>query len=127
MASRLQVAGHVADHLASGRQGAVQAAAAWLVSTGRTRQAQYLASDVATILASRGHVLVTVTTARPLGAEARTGIEAYVKRLTGATELEVVTQVDPSLVGGAVIETPNAILDASVRTKLTRYVEGVTQ
>lgn len=125
MASRLQVAQHLSDHLGSGRRDAVRSAAAWLVSTGRQRQAEYLAKDVAALLAARGHVLVNVTTARPVSRDARQSIDAYVRQATGAQELELNLIVDPALIGGVVIETPQAVLDASVRTKLARYVEGV--
>lgn len=125
MASRLQVAQHLADHLAEGRAKAVQSAAAWLVSTGRARQAGYLANDVATLVAAQGHVLVNVTTARKLSHSAQAKIEAYVRELTKAGQLELNLTVDPALIGGTVIETPNAILDASVRTKLAKFVEGV--
>lgn len=125
MASRAQVAGHLAQHLAAGRSEAIRSAAAWLVNTGRTRQAGYLARDVAAILATRGHVLIQVTTARPLTDDARQKIQQFCKHLTGASELELEQKLDPTIIGGAIIETPGAILDASVRTKLARYVEGV--
>lgn len=125
MASRLQVAQHLANHLNTGRSEAVRSAAAWLVSSGKGRQADYLAQDVAAILAGRGHVLVNVTTARPLSAAARNNIETYVRELTKAQELEVNLEVNPDLIGGVLIETPNAVLDATVRTKLAKYVEGV--
>lgn len=127
MASRQQVADYLSGNLIDPRQRkmAMQAAAAWLMSTGRSRQAKYLAKDVAAVLASKGHVLVEVTTARPLAAAAREQIEAYVKRATGARHLELDAQVDASLIGGAIIETPDAVLDASLKTKLATYVEGV--
>jgi|GEM_PF-396192 F0F1-type ATP synthase delta subunit len=136
MASRAQVAEVLAATLADGgshesraaavkRAAAVRQAAAWLVSTGRGRQADYLARDVAAVLERRGYALVRVVTARELEAGSRHKIEAYVKELTGVEKLELVTAVDPSLVGGVVIETPSARLDASVKQKLQKFVEGV--
>lgn len=125
MVSRTQVATHVAGRLAKDRTGALQAAAAWLVERGRTRDAGYLARDVAVVLASRGHVLARVTTARPIGAAALSAVEAFITRTTGATEVELVTSLDPALVGGLTIELPEATLDASVRAKLDKFVEGV--
>jgi F0F1-type ATP synthase delta subunit len=52
-------------------------------------------------------------------------IEEFVTELTGAKHLELELKVDPSLIGGAIIETPDASMDLSVKTKLARYVEGV--
>lgn len=126
MASRMQVATYVADHLEEGRTSAVRSAAAWLSARGQARQARYLARDVAAVMAGRGYVLVRVTTARPLSAEARTQVERFIKEVTGATKLELETAVDASMIGGVNIETPGQALDASVRTKLAQYVEGAT-
>lgn len=124
MASRMQVATYVADHLGSDRAGALRSAAAWLAERGEARQARYLARDIAQVLATRGYVLVNITTARPLSADARAQVERFIKAATGARELELEVAVDPSLIGGINIETPGQALDASVRTKLARYVEG---
>ena len=125
MISRLQVATNVADRLAGDRAGAVRQAAAWLLDTGRTAQAKYLAGDVASILAQRGYVSVTVTTARPLSGAALEQIKAYIRAQTGGRELELSTAVDPALIGGIRLETPDAALDATVKTKLAKFVEGV--
>lgn len=122
MASRMQVAAYVADHLTDDRPGAVRSVAAWLLAKGQSRQARYLARDVAQVLTTRGYVLAQITTARPLGSEARAKIEQFIKEVTGARELELEAAVDPGLIGGITIETPGQALDASVRTKLARYV-----
>jgi F0F1-type ATP synthase delta subunit len=128
MASRTQVAAVLADQMGGkGRAGAVLAAAAWLVDTGRDDQADYLARDVAANLAASGYVLVHVITARPLTAGARAKVEAYVKELTGAHELELETSVDIALIGGVRIETPSAQLDGTIRAKLASFVEGVSR
>jgi len=127
MASRVQVATHVADALSTDRAGALKSAAAWLVSTGRERQAGYLARDVAKVLAGRGYVSAQVTTARRMPAETQGQIEKFIKGATGAKELELTTQVDPTIIGGAHIETPDGFLDATVRTKLAKFVQGVSR
>jgi F-type H+-transporting ATPase subunit delta len=123
----MQVAGFVAEKLVKHRKSVVQSAAAWLVATGRTRQADYLARDVAAAFAGDGYVLAQVTTARPLSAEAQQDIEKFIKNGTGATSLELVTVVEPELVGGVRIETPGMQLDATVRRKLAKFAEGITQ
>lgn len=126
MASRMQVAQHLADTLEQSRPAAVQQAAAWLANAGRSRQARYLARDVASILARRGYVLVRITTARPLSGDARSKLELMVRELTKAKQLELDFRVEPTLVGGAIIATPDAEMDLSVRTKLARYVDNAT-
>jgi F0F1-type ATP synthase delta subunit len=125
MVSRFQVAKAVAGRIRSDRTDAVQAAAAWLVETGRKRDAGYLAQDVARILAQSGYVFVRVTTARPLNDESRLMVERFVKEQTGALQVEIDAAVNKALIGGVQIETPLASIDASVHTKLVRYVEGV--
>ena len=124
MASRMQVATYVADHLANDRTGALRSAAAWLADKGEAREARYLARDIAQVLATRGYVSTQITTAKPLTNEARHSIESYIKAATGAAQVELEATVDPSLIGGIKIETPGRALDASVRTKLARYVQA---
>ena len=125
MVSRVQVAHELAQRLTHERSKVVREAAAWLVTTGRVRQARYLARDVAGILADKGYVLVRVTSARPLDDAARGSLETYIREQTGARELELETTVDAAVIGGVQIETPLAGLDATVHTKLVRYAEGV--
>ena len=126
MASRMQVATYLADHLESGRADAMRSAAAWLTTEGKGRQARYLARDVAQVLTARGYVLVRITTARPLSSDARAKVEGFIKEATGARTVELEANVDADLIGGITIETPGQALDASVRTKLARYVEGAS-
>lgn len=126
MASRTRVAHYLASRLADSgdRAKAVQAAAAWLVTTGRSRQDRYLARDVAQALSERGYVLVRIATARPLDADARAAIESFLRRETGAQTLELEEIIDPALIGGVRLELPGAELDATVRRRLTALVEG---
>ena len=127
MISRRQVAQYVVDHLKDSRQDAVADAATWLVARGRKRQVRYLVRDVAEILATGGYIAANVVTARPLTAGARREIEEYVREHTRATDVEMTTAVDGSLIGGALIELPGADLDATIKTKLSKFVEGVSR
>lgn len=127
MASRAQVASWLADKLPDERAAAVETAASWLVASRRVGQANYLARDVARELAFRGYVYARVTSARPLGHEAQSRIREFITEATQARQLELDIEVDPRLVGGVRIETPDAELDASVRTKLEQFVEGVNR
>ncbi len=126
MTTRTQVAAYVTDALERGDKSVLQTAAAWLVDTGRGRQAEYLARDVARELAGRGYLWVKVTTARELDANGHRRIEEFLRELTGAKQLEITTEVDPGIIGGVRVETPDAQLDATVRTKLAKFVQGVT-
>lgn len=125
--TRAQVARYMAAQLPEHREEAVGLAAKWLVASGRQRQAQYLADDVAELMARSGYVLARLTVARPLSAAARTAVEGFLRAQTGATELELVVTIDPSILGGIRLETPTAQLDATVRSKLARLVEGASR
>jgi len=65
-----------------------------------------------------GHLFVDVTSARKLTDTVRTELTRTLKSATGAQHIEFAEHVDPSLLGGLVARTPDAQLDASVRTKL---------
>ena len=127
MASRAQVAAYVADKLTTDRREALREAASWLVAHGKTRQARYLVRDVAQVLADRGYVFARITTARPMSAHAKQEVEKFIRSQTGAKSIELVDAVDPGVIGGARIEIPGAELDSTVRTKLARFVEGVSR
>jgi F0F1-type ATP synthase delta subunit len=116
---RMQVARYVASQLPQQRQRSLQEAAAWLIATNRTRQAHYLAQDVAMILARDGYLAAQVTSARPLEPKVKTEIEAFLSKLTAVQHIELTAAVDSSLLGGLRVTTPGAELDATVRTKLT--------
>ncbi len=125
MTTRTRVAAQIARQLETDRETAVQQAAAWLVATGRSRQAKYLVQDVAAALATQGHLSARVTVARPLGPSGEAVIETFLREHTGAAEIELEVIVDPAIIGGVRIETPTAELDATVRRQLTMLVEGV--
>ena len=127
MVSRFQVATYVADHLERDRKKTLREASAWLAARGKARQAQYLARDVAQILGQRGYIYAEVTTARSLSDSAKHKIKEFIRANTQAREIELVTKVDKSLIGGALIELPEAELDGTVKTKLAKFVEGVSQ
>lgn len=127
MISRFQVATYVADHLKDDRNKTLKSASAWLSAHGRDRQAGYLARDVAQILGARGYVYAQVTTARELSDSAKHQIKEFIRDHTKAQELEMVTKIDKGLIGGALVELPDSELDGSVKTKLAKFVEGVSQ
>ena len=119
MITRMQVAYYVAAQLPQKRRQALREAAAWLIATDRTRQAQYLIQDVAMILARNGYLAARVTTARPLEPKVQAEIEQFLTKLAQAKRIELTTAVDTTILGGMLLTTPNAELDTSLRTKLT--------
>lgn len=129
MSSRVQIAQYLADTLISGgdRQRATREAAAWLKVHGRSRQAGYLARDVAEALNSSGYLYAVITTAKPATAAIKNHIESYLKEYSGAKSIECDYLVDPKLIGGVLLETPLGTLDASVRAELAKIVEGVSR
>ncbi|PRH81704.1 F0F1 ATP synthase subunit delta [Arenimonas caeni] len=64
-------------------------------------------------------VKAKVTSAVPMEADAVERIKASLKRRFGR-EVELATEVDPALIGGAVIDAGDLVIDGSLRTKLAR-------
>lgn len=65
---------------------------------------------------------VQVTTARPLEADERQGIEQKVAALTG-TQIQATYHEDKSLLGGVVVRVGSTVYDGSVRGRLDRLKE----
>jgi len=129
MASRSTVARYIADTLSSNdsakRQKAITEAAAWLKTSGKSRQASYLAKDIEAALADNGYLFVTFTTARPVNDATRKLLKDYIVERTQAKTVECEFKVDAKLIGGVLITTPYGSLDASVQARLIKIVEGV--
>lgn len=64
-------------------------------------------------------VKATVTSAVPLDADAVASITASLRKRFGR-EVALETAVDPSLIGGAVVDAGDVVIDGSIRTKLAR-------
>lgn len=64
-------------------------------------------------------VKAKVTSAVPLEGDALEHIKASLKRRFGR-EVELATEVDPALIGGAVVDAGDLVIDGSIRTKLAR-------
>jgi len=62
--------------------------------------------------------VVEVTTAFALDASAQAEIRQYVTQKLQATNLEMNTQVDPSILGGVLIRQADKVYDGSLRTRL---------
>lgn len=127
MATRTQIARNLALGLSTDRTAAITSAAAWLSAKGKTRQASYLARDVAWILEQQGYVFARVTVAKPLTSVTEKAVVDYIKSASDATEVELEVIVDPSVIGGVRIETPSSTLDETVINRLQALVREVEQ
>lgn len=116
--SRRALASYVAEsYRKNGSFGkALDEVAAYLIESRRTREAPLIVRDVETILAEHGTTIATVVSARGLDDQVRSAVT----ELIGNGDVVLRETVDESLIGGVVIETPTAKLDASIRHKLAQ-------
>lgn len=101
---------------------------AYLIDHKQTQRLELLIRDIEQALARNyGVVPVRVTSARPLDAQTRQQLAAFVREAEQARDV-VVTQetVDESLIGGVIVETPTSILDSSVKSSL-RQLRATTK
>ncbi len=117
--SQRRLAAYVAGQLlASGdKKRLIKELAAYLIETGRVRDLNQVVAAIEEALASRGAVVATVTTARPLSPENK---QAIVKQFTpSGAKLYIREQIDSSVIGGFKIELPGSQFDDTVIHKLT--------
>lgn len=124
MITRTQVADHLATELGNNRAQAIKEAAAWLIANKKTRQSQYLVNDIARALHRKGYLYARVSSAHELDASTRAEVDDYLRDL-GREYVETEYLIDKSLIAGIKIETPTEELDATMRMKLDRLVEGL--
>lgn len=67
----------------------------------------------------RGEVTAKVSVARPLDAAQTQLLEETLRRAIGS-KVKIETRIDPSLIGGLVVQVGSRMVDASLRTKLNR-------
>jgi F0F1-type ATP synthase delta subunit len=123
--SRRKLAAQAARRIATGEiKGTVlKELAAYLIDSGRQREADLLVRDVETALLGHGIAVGTVVSARKLSNEARTTIEAFVKHHYKNIEKVVLRErLDSSVIGGIRLELPDKQLDATVQTRLDKMM-----
>lgn len=115
--SRRKIAEYVADQYLDGAslQSLIDQVAAYLSESGRLREADLVVRAIEDVLAERGIVVATVTSAHALTDQERNHVSA----LIGADRIELREIVDPTLLGGIRVETPGAKLDATLHHNLT--------
>ncbi len=70
-----------------------------------------------------GRARVTIRSAGPLASDQLAEIEQLARRLTGAAQVVVSSQVDPELIGGVVLDAAGTVYDGSVMTQLARLAD----
>lgn len=122
MVSRRQIARSVAARLMAGEESAtvLRQLAAYVVQYRLQNQLAQLVADIEYELARAGTVVAGVTTAYELTPELTQQLTEYVRQHTSARRVVLEERIDPSIIGGVIIETPTLTLDASVATKLKR-------
>lgn len=72
-------------------------------------------------------VLAEVTSATELNEEQRNGIVEKVKGISNASDVELRSTIDPSLIGGVIIKVGSKVIDASLRGQLRRISISLNQ
>jgi F0F1-type ATP synthase delta subunit len=99
----------------------LQRLAAFMVVHNMVDDLDLIVNDIAHELYEQtGLLTVEVTSARQLGDEVRRSIKDMLQRQTGADRVVLHETTDQALLGGFVARTPDAEIDASVRSKLNK-------
>lgn len=99
----------------------MQVLAAYLIEQKRTGEADLLVTDIERELHVQAGILsAKVTSARPLSDALRSTLTKMLTVQTQAKRVVLAEEINPGLIGGLVARTPDAELDASVRTTLQR-------
>lgn len=129
MISRTVLAEATAKALKSdGTSKTAKSMAAYLMEEGRTGELQSLMRDMRQYRADHdGIVEVNAVSAHPIGESVKADIEAEIRRLyPGLKSVIINSVIDESAVGGIRLELANAQLDLTVRAKLNKLKQAVT-
>ncbi len=120
--SRRSIAAEIAAQILANRSEApaiMKSLAAYLLENHMLHEADAIMNDIADELMKQAGLLsVEVTSARPLDDTVRGNLIAYLKKTTGAKEVDLREAVDEQLIGGVIVRTPSGEIDVSIRTKL---------
>ncbi len=99
----------------------IQALAAYLVENKREHEANLIVTDIERELFEQdSQLVVSVTSARPLTGGIRASLTKLLTDQLHAKKVFLTESTDAALIGGLIARTPDAELDASIRTKLNR-------
>lgn len=116
--SRSQLAEYLIE---SNDKNAIQMVAAYLVENGRSKEVGLVIREVESKLSKTGRVVARVESARKLEADLQRQVIALIKNQSSDVQsVEIINEIDPSLLGGVVIRTPGSEVDLSIRHKLNK-------
>lgn len=121
--SRRKLADQAARRIAGGEAKAtvLRELAAYLMDSGRQREAELLVRDIETALLQHGVAVGTVVSARKLSADALITIEGFVKHhYKNVTKVVLRERLDERVIGGVRLELADKQLDATIQTKLDK-------
>ena len=119
--SRKQLADYLIENPGSQARDQV---AAYLVSEGRSKEVDLVIREVENQLAKRGRTVARVGSARKLDADQQRNVIKMIKQDNNVKSVEIINEVDPSLLGGVVVRTPGSEVDVSLRSKLDRLKQA---
>jgi F0F1-type ATP synthase delta subunit len=117
--TRRQLATYAADALCDGDD-VMPKIAAYLVASHRTKEADLLVRDIEKMLARRGTLVATATSAHELSESDRQQIEALLNTRYEADDIILKTKQDKTLLGGVVISTVGDEFDGSLKRSINR-------
>ncbi len=118
--SRRELAQYVASQLAEGSKDVLMQLAAYLIETRRQSEAALLAREIEQALAEHGVLVIDIVSAHDLGQALLDEVTKMAAAPYNAQDIQVRACVDPSLIGGVRIHTPDAEYDGTIRRKLTK-------
>lgn len=89
----------------------------------RLNEAEKVLDDFLNLLsAHRGEVTITITSAQPLDSSAQTRLESTLKKSSAAQGkiVKIKTQVNPSIMGGLIVDFGDKTIDMSVASKVNK-------
>ena len=112
----------LADFIISDKSNdAAKQVAAYLVANGRSKEVDLVIREVEARLEKDGRAVARVQSARKLSAdEQRNIIKTLKSQNSDINSVEIINEIDPSLVGGVVVRTPSTEVDVSIRGRLNR-------
>lgn len=93
--------------------------AAYLLQRGQADRADQLVQDIAReLLLQNGQLVASVHTAHPLNDDLRNQLEVFLQDKMGAKTVNLSETVEPELLSGFVVTTPDYELNTTARSKL---------
>ena len=125
--SRRSLANYAAEQIMAGNTNEVMSQiAAYLIEARKTKEYPLVVSDIERQLAEKGSVLVRVKSARPLSAQSISKIKKFMQEKTNAANVELLTEIDESIIGGVIISTADYRLDISLKNRLNK-LKGINK